>query len=279
MSLLGLSAVCFSAMPHTMRVNGDAQQEPTAASPKPSRIKVAEGEYAVIEQANFGAVGPSGEEVYNFHETWTLSRTETGGYEIEGARRFESPRDMPHDNRFLVRLTRDLTVIDMTEFAQLKWRPDSGPLSCKFLSDALDCSSGGSNPAQNLELHTPMQSPFGLLWPISAFSLSGITREAERELDRPTEIQLASIEQPSSRDPVEVTVLAGQLQYLGEENVELAGDNWRAYRFSLKLVLEPALLIEVSPQGLLLSVGVEHADKNWGKEGMKLVRFHKFADL
>ncbi len=124
-----------------------------------------------------------------------------------------------------------------------------------------------------------MQHPFGLLWPISAFSLSGVTREEERNIDRPAEVQLASIEQPDEDNPVEVTVLDGQLRYLGEESIELAGQNWRAHKFSLKVALHPQFLIWTSSKGLLLSLAVEHAHKNWAEEGMKLVRFQKWADF
>jgi hypothetical protein len=224
-------------------------------------------------------VGPFGEEVYDFHETWTIWRTETGSYEVDGNRRFESPKGTPHDNRFFVRLSRDLTVIEMTEFANLKWRQDSGPLSCEFLSNELHCSSGGTERGKQVDMHIPMQHPFGLLWPISAFSISGIVRQAERDPAHPTEVQLASIEQPSNEDPVDVTALSGQLRYLGRDDLELAGARWHAYRFSLKPALQPQSVVWVSSRGLLLSLAVEHPHKDWSQEGMKLVSFQKWADF
>lgn len=163
-----------------------------------NRTKVAEGEYVIVEQGNSGAFGPFGEEVYDFHEIWTLWRVAKGRYEIEGERRFESPRDVPHVNRFLAELSRDLTVTRMTEFAKLKWRRDSGPLTCEFLPSELHCSSDSRDPKQAIELRIPMEHPFGILWPVSIFSLSSVTREAERDRNRMTPIQLITIEQPSS---------------------------------------------------------------------------------
>lgn len=256
-----------------------ASEHANPRNPEPRRTKIAEGEYAVIEPANLGTAGPFGEEVYNFRETWTMWRTGTGGYEVEGKRQFKAPEDTPHDNRFLVRLSRDLTVIDMTEFAKLRWSPNSGPLSCKFLPSELHCSAGGGAPTPEVELHTPVQHPFGLFWPIAAFSLSGITRAAERDPHRETEVEPAKIEQPNEDNPVEVTILGGQLRYLGDERIDLVGEKWSAYKFSLKLALQPGLLICVSRKGLLLSVTVEHGHKDWPKEEMKLVRFHKWADF
>jgi hypothetical protein len=261
------------------KTRGFGQQAANSPNSQPGRAKIAEGEYVVVEQANFGAVGPFGEEVYDFHETWTMWRNDSGEYEVEGKRQFESPKDSPHEDSFQVRLSRDLTVIDLTEFSKLRWRADSESLSCGFLPNELHCFSDARDPKQEVDLHAPMEHPFGLLWPISAFSLSGITREAERNLNRPTEVQFASIEQPNEQNPVEVTTLNGQLRYLGEMPIELAGENWRAYKFSLRVALHPEFLIWTSPKGLLLSLSVEHAHKNWPEEGLKLVRFRKWADF
>jgi hypothetical protein len=243
------------------------------------RTKVAEGEYAIHEQANGGAVGTFGEEVYHFSESWTLWRVENGQYEAEGVRRFESPKDEVHANRFVVELSRDLTVIRMKEFAKLMWRPDSGPLSCEFLVSELHCSSGGSDPRRAIELRTPLEEPYGLLWPISPFSLSGITREVEQDPKRATAVDLVTIEQPSMANPVEPTILGGSLRYLGKEDIEAAGQKWRAHKFSLKVALHPEFLIWTSSNGLLLVLAVEHEHKNWPEEGMRLARFESFAEF
>lgn len=243
------------------------------------RTKIAEGEYAIYEQANSGAYGPFEEEVYDFHETWTLWRVPKGRYEVEGERRFESPRDILHADRFLVQLSRDLTVIRLTEFARLRWRRDSGPLTCEFLLNELHCSSGAADPKQLIELRIPMERPFGLLWPISAFSLSGLTREAERDRSHGTRIQLISIEQPSPEDPVKPMVLDGELLYLGEEKLEAANQEWSAFKFSFKVPLHPQFLIWTSSKGLLLALAVEHSHKNWPEEGMKLMRLRRWADF
>ena len=213
--------------------SSDLEQEKVAASTH--RTKVAQGEYVVFEGANGGAVGPFGEEVYNFHETWTLWRIAKEGYELEGERRFESPRDVTHTNRFLAQLSRDLTLTSVTEFARLKWRSDSGPLTCKFLRSELDCSSNAKDSEKALNLKIPMKQPFGLVWPISAFSLSGITRQAERDPKQPTHIQLVSLEQPSHQIPVNPMILDGELRYLGDENLLVAGQRRRAFKFSVKL--------------------------------------------
>jgi hypothetical protein len=243
------------------------------------RSKIAEGEYAIYEEGNGGAVGPFGEEVYDFHESWTLWKLPKGQYEIEGERKFNSPSDVEHNNRFSAELSRDLTAIRMTEFAPLKWRLDSGPVSCEFLPRELHCFSVAKDPKQSVNLRVPMDHPFALLWPIAPFSLSGLTREAERDLSHATEVQLLSVEQPNQYDPVSPTILNGQLQYLGEEDIEAANQKWRAHKFSLKVPSHAQFLMWTSSKGILLALAIEHDHPNWPREGMRLIRFKTWADF
>ena len=270
LAIASLLVVC-SAPPG--RLLGQSVQKNIVST---ERTKVAQGEYVVFEGANGGAVGPFGEEVYNFHETWTLWRTAKGGYEVEGERRFESPKDITRSARFLAQLSRDLTLTGVTEFSHLRWRRDSGPLTCKFLPGEFDCSSNAKDRKNDINLRIPMEHPFGILWPISAFSLSGITREAERDPHQATRIQLVSIEQPSAEIPVNPMILDGELRYLGETHIDVAGQPRRAFKFSIKVALSPEILIWTSPKGLLLAVSIQHESQDWPEETMKLVHFQEW---
>jgi len=243
------------------------------------RAKAAEGEYAITEHSSSGAVGPFEQEVYNFRESWTLWRVEKGQYQVEVVRRFESPKGEPHSNRFTVDLTHDLTVIRVREFAKLRWVADSGPLSCEFLPAQLDCSSGGSDPRREIKLRTPLEKPYGLLWPISPFSFGGITREVERDSSKSTLVDFERIEQPGMREPVGATILEGPLQYLGEDNIEAAGRKWRARKFSLKIPLQPEYLMWASPKRLMLALSIEHEHKDWPEEGLKLTHFESSTEF
>lgn len=277
--------VVFIVFPRATHGGGSAPSRPQAISRPASssagtaRTKIAEGEYAIYQEANSGAVGPFGEEVYDFHESWTLWRTEKRQYEVEGERKFESPRHTAHTDRFRVELSRDMTAIRATEFGKLRWRRDSGPLTCDFLRKELHCSSGARDPQQAIDLRIPMEHPFGVLWPISPFSLASLTRQAERDASRGTRVQLLSVEQPSAYIPVQPIIRDGQLRYLGAESIEAADQKWRAYKFSLKVPSLPPFLIWTSSKGLLLALTIEHAQPDWPQEGMKLVRFQKWADF
>ena len=136
----------------------------------------------------------------------------------------------------------------MTEFARLKWKSDSGPLTCTFLRSELDCSSNAKDSQKALGLKIPMTHSFGLVWPISAFSLSGITRQAERDPKPPTRIQLVSIEQPSPQIPVKPMIRDRELRYLGEENLVVAEQPRRAFKLFIKFALAPELIIWTTPK-------------------------------
>ena len=122
-----------------------------------------------------------------------------------------------------------LTILRLKEFAKLRWVRDSGPLSCEFLPAQLDCSSGGSDPKREIKMQTRLQHPYGILWPLSPFSFTGIARQVERDRASPTRVDLVRIEQPGMANPVQAMVLEGPLQYVGDENIEIAGRKWLAH--------------------------------------------------
>jgi hypothetical protein len=262
----------FGRPPHAQEKAGSG----TRPDQKAARTKIAAGEYADVEEGNSGAVGPFGEEVYNFGETWTLWRAAKDQYEIEGERRYESPRDLQQTGQFRATLSRDFTLLHITELARLRWRPDAGPLVCDFRPRELFCSASAREP---IELRVPMQYPYAVLWPISPFSLGGLTREAERYPNRVAPVQFVVIEQPSSEAPLRTTILGGEMRYLGQEKLVTAGQTWPAFKFSFTAATRAPFLIWTSTKGLLLAVTVEHEHKNWPQEGIRLVRIEKSEDF
>jgi hypothetical protein len=249
-----------------------------SAPQKVERTKVAEGEYSVYQRESGGAVGPFENAVFSFRESWTLWRTRDAKYEVEGERRFESPKDEPHRNRFQARLTHELRIESVKEYAKLRWRPDSGPLTCEFSGDRLHCSSNAKDPHQKVELEIPMRHTFGLLWPISPFSLSGITRAAGRCPNDVTPVQLVEVVEESVEAPVSPLVLDGHLRYLGQEEIRMARRKWRADKFALDVPLHPGYLIWTSPEGILLSLAVDEGARNEPPRRLDLVRYEKFAN-
>ena len=246
----------------------------TAQDENSHRVRVAAGEYRVLQGANAGGIGSYAPGVYNFRESWTLWRLADGSFEAEGEREYESPKDELHSNRFSVHLSPDFRTLGVKEFRKLRWRPDSGPLSCEFQPAEMICTSSAKDPSQSVDLNVPMKDAYGFLWPISAFSLSNITRHAAKIHAKLTRVQLVTVEEPSPRDPVFVSTLDGNLKYLAEDEITLARRKWRADKFELKVPLHPAFIIWTSPEGLLLRFAPE-SKSTQATEGLQLVHFQQ----
>jgi len=215
----------------------------------PEKVRIAEGEYRIYRRTNDSGIGPFDPAIHDFVESWTLWRT---------------PR---------------FTVSQITEYKKLRWRPDSGPLSCDFLPKALDCNSGARDPKQEVRLRQPIDSPYGFLWPISAFSMSNITRFVERKLGSAISVSMLMIDEPGPDDPVVASVLEGKLRYLGREQITIAGKMWLADGFELKVPLNPAFMIWTSPQGLLLDMTLEDNKNRLTERGMKLASYNQWSDF
>jgi hypothetical protein len=247
---------------------------PPSTAQEASRTKVAEGEYKVTLEGDLGC-GPMETGVFHFAESWTLWRT-SGGYDLEGDRTYESPRETLHDDRFVARLGHDLRPRSIKEFAPLNFRHDSGPLTCDFLPQQLRCESGAKDPAQSVDVQFGMDRPYGLIWPLSAFSLAGLTRAAS-SLEKPTPVQVVQLQEISDALPVLAIRSDGLIRYLGqsEATLTISGKSWRPNVYELTASPIRKMTIWTSPEGLLLLA----ERPSWPKGRMELVKFRKFADF
>jgi hypothetical protein len=243
------------------------------------RVRIAEGEYKIYRHAGDSGIGPFDPAIHDFAEAWTLWRMPDGSLEVEGNRTYEAPQYEPHKDAFRVRLTSHFTVSQITEYKKLRWRPDSGPLSCDFLPNALDCNSGARDPKQQVRLHLQLSSPYGFLWPISAFSVSNITRFVERKAGSAIPVSMLMINEPGPDDPVMASVVEGKLRYLGREQTTISDKMWLADRFELQVALNPAIMIWTSPQGLLLDMTLEDNKRRLTEHGLKLASYKQYADF
>jgi len=245
----------------------------------PNAAKVAEGEYVMIEEGSSGAVGPAGEEIFNFHETWTLWRAGKGDFELTGERQYDSPRYLPHNEKFWVLLSRDLALVSVKEFAKLRWRPDSGPLGCDFQPENLHCNFGAKDPKNAFQLDIPIKNPCGFLWPVSPFSFRSVGHAAEKSRGTRSPVQLISMEQPGPQNPVNPKLMDGSIRYLGREEITAARQKWNADKFELHVATHPRLLMWLTREGILLVLSPEHTSENWPKEQLELTRYQKFRDF
>jgi len=249
-----------------------------ASHERREEVELAEGEYTIYK--NYGGIGPIESEIFNFHETWTLSRNSTGDYEVEGLRSFECPKDFPREVRFWLHLSPKLQLVEAKEYTPLSWIRSSGPLACTFSPRSVRCSANGKDPANMPDLSVAVDKPYAFSWPLSAFSAAAVTRQADRRAGRVTEIQLVEIDQPGPSNPVMTVTGAGQLRFLGQEQLVIAGQTWQADKFELQASMPVAprkSLLWVSATGLLLKI---QAQRNGHPEGtLELSRFKEKAGL
>lgn len=241
------------------------------------RTRIAEGEYDIYTSSPGGGIGPFAPGVFNFQESWTLWHTPAGTFEVEGERSYESPAHEPHQNKFSVGLSADFRILRVTDFRQLRWQPDSGPLTCSFLVGSLSCSSNAKNPANQISLALPLKGAFGLLWPISAFSLSHITRFVPDRPGAEIPVEMVVVDEADSQNPAVTTILDGHLHYIGEENIFVARQKWTAEKFEMRVPLHQPFLIWTSQKGLLLDFTQADERGRPTETGMSLSRFQKFA--
>ncbi len=249
---------------------------PSVGAQQGDRVKVAEGEYRVSEEGDLG-VGPVETEIFHFRESWTLWRVQNGEYEVEGERTFYSPQDYIRFNRFVARLTRRLELVEVTEFRRLRFRRDSGPLTCELLLRQLRCSSAAKDPANAVDFDGAADRPYGFIWPLSAFSLGSLTRAASPHVGEPVRIQVVQLQELNDVLPVLPIRSDGFLKYLGQSDTPymVSNQSWRPCVYELDTGPTRKMLIWTSPEGIVLSV----ERSNWPKGKMELVRFVKFSDF
>ncbi len=248
----------------------------SCAGQEANRTKIAQGEYAVSTDDDLG-VGPADTEVFHFRESWVLWRTAAGEYEVEGERTFESPRGQPHENRFWAKLSRDLRPLAVKEFARLRWRRDSGPLSCDLLPTEMLCNSGGKQPDRAIHLQIQLREPYGILWPISVFSLGSLAYVAAEHEDEAVSVDLVRINEFSESLPVLTIKSQGSIRFMGksDKSFEVSGRAWHPRVFELVSSATRTVHLWTSPEGLVLAI--EQA--NWPKTTLRLVSFRQFGEF
>jgi hypothetical protein len=242
--------------------------------PLPDSQKIAVGQFKVLDK---NGIGPFVPPVFDFTESWNIWRQKDGGFEVRGERSYRSPAKEPHKDPFTMHLSSDFRVLSLKFLGQLQWHPGSGPITCDFLPAKLSCASSAQDKNDRVNLELPMADAYGFLWPISTFSLAGITRLAPHNRKTSTPVELVRVDEGSN--PIATTVLTGQLKYLGQEKIFLANRSWMAEKFELHVPTHPPFLLWTSPQGLLLAFGTENKRKTPPEDGLVLTDFQQWQEF
>jgi len=122
-----------------------------------------------------------------------------------------------------------------------------------------------------------MDRTYGLLWPLSPFSLAGLVHHTSANAAKPSPVQVVQLEEISDALPVLAIRSDGLIRSLARRPVafSVTGKSW--YPEVYELTTGPVRKIQIltSLEGLLLA-----ADRpGWPRSRTALVRFKQFAEL
>jgi hypothetical protein len=127
------------------------------------------------------------------------------------------------------------------------------------------CESG------DLQSKIPMQGSYNLFLP-SPWMLSSIARRAKKMPQQSTTVQLVRMGDVSANLP-QITSFQADVQYVGDDQVEVGGTKVEASIIELKAKSIPGMLMWLSADGIILAL----QDSTKSDQRMELVKFTKFA--
>jgi hypothetical protein len=134
----------------------------------------------------------------------------------------------PHENRFIAKLTHAFELLEVEEFAPLRFIQQSGALRCTFLPQQLQCDARTQGGTQALDMQVAMDRPYGLLWPLSPFSLAGLAHHTSANAAKPSPVQVVQLEEISDALPVLAIRSDGLIRSLARSPVAftVTGKSW-----------------------------------------------------
>lgn len=213
-----------------------AAQKKNRARPAPApaveqKVKVAEGRYQLV----------GGQVVRGFEEPWTLYRTRLG-YQL--------------DEQWIVpQEGRDPAVIDVTVQLVVGFRPTelqiggdpAQALICRFAVRQLTCEARGQSNKLD------MDGPYDYFSP-SPWMLGNIVRRVKKIPNAKTAVQLARID-GTNENGVELSTFPAEVQYVGEDQLDLSGSKYQASIYELKAEGRiPGMLVWISQEGIVLAI-------------------------
>jgi hypothetical protein len=154
-----------------------------------------------------------------------------------------------------VKLDRNRQVVEIRESTRLRFARDSGPLTCEVKPQELHCNSNAKRPEKSIDIRVKMELPYAILWPLSVFSMGGLTGAVDQPLGRATSVQVVRIEELNPTLPVLPMRADGLIELLGREEITIGSHEFLARKYELRTPVQPGRLqIWVSPEGLVLAI-------------------------
>jgi hypothetical protein len=230
------------------------QRRPAHGKPAvPATSKLAEGKYELKKL--------DGPVERTFEEVWTLTKTKLG-YALQSEWKVGAGQGQP------------ASVIDVSvEFAtglhpvklQIGGAADRS-LQCALALTEFTCRSMG------LESKVPISGVYDFFSP-SPWTLGSIVRRAKKVPGETTPVQLVRMAGMAEDGP-RLHVFQGEVQYVGDDQIEIGGVKYNAGIFELRSPgAIPGMLLWLSPDGIVLAL----QDSAKAEQRMELTEYTKYG--
>jgi hypothetical protein len=242
---------------HSLAPSVWAQKKRASPAAKPNAVplrqKVAEGKYELKRM--------DAKSAQSFEEPWTLYKTNVG-YELE--EQWIVSKDTQSEPVIV-----DIGINFAPGLYPIGLRVGSGgsskQLLCRMEAKEFGCESDG------MQSKIPMQGSYNLFLP-SPWMLGSIARRARKVPQQSTTVQLIRMDEVSGNLP-QLTSFQADVQYVGDDQVEVDGTKIGASIIELKAKSIPGMLMWISSDGIVLAL----QDSAKSDQRMELVKFTKFA--
>jgi hypothetical protein len=240
---------------------------PLLGSEPGEKVKVAEGQYVMEGKVNVGKAV----ETLRYVESWNLWRLGSE-YEAEGEweLRLDSYDAGLENTRYRVRLNRDLHPILVEIFAEGPPKKQRRTMTMELLPKELRWQVTGEGVEKKQEAKFAVESPYDVFWPFS-WIFSSLARRGRLEEGDTTSAKAIFLDDD---DPIDFILVEASIHYLGEEEIEAAGQKHTARKFRIESSLFP-MMVWTLENGVLAVM----EDGNKPEQRMELVRYEKYAEF
>lgn len=234
---------------------------PLLGSELGEKVKVAEGEYSMKFTADYGSL--------ERREVWTLWKAPDGNYEVQSTIHTGERPQLMVVSEFTATLSWELHPLGFREKQTMPGSEEWRVVECEFGQE--ECRCRVKETEREKEDTVALESPYDLFLPYPWFLSSMVARVTTSK----QAARLNAAVMFMDDDPPELAAIQGEVRYLGEEALVVAGGEFLTQRFELRPQPDVVLLVWRSPEGIMVAM----QDGKRPEQRMELVRYEKYVDF
>jgi hypothetical protein len=223
-------------------------------------LKVAEGEYLMRVTMREGK--------FEVREGWALAQRSDGNYKVESTTQFRFDKE-----RMLLRSIIHLSPgFRPAQWQMSGWVPGmpkkSGAMTLEFGDKAVHWKAGTEEVTQEVD------APYSFIGPMMPWFLTCLAEHSPRDVGQATSMRFVWMDDSFDK-PIDLLVEEGSVEFLGTEQVKVAGRLWNASKYLVKPGALPSLVFWRSKEGVLLAL----QDAKKPEQRMELIRYKEYRAL